>query len=186
MQPEITEGLTAAEVLRVLTAVDAAGLRTWVAGGWGVDALLGRQTRVHRDLDLAVDVTQTPLDLALDTLELLDYRVETDWRPTRVELAAPAARWVDLHPVVFDDEGTGWQANTDGRPPFRYPPQAFAEGSIDGSAVRCLSVAQQLLFHSGYPPRRHDLANIKLLQKLQATTRVIRRPDHTLTEPETC
>lgn len=39
---------------------------------------------------------------------------------TSVELAAPSARWVDLQPVVFDDEGRGWQANTDGLPPFRY------------------------------------------------------------------
>lgn len=76
----------------MLTAMDTAGLRTWVAGGWGVDALLGRQTRVHRDLDLALDITHATLDLALNTLEILDYGVETDWRPTRVELAAPTAR----------------------------------------------------------------------------------------------
>ena len=170
MQPAISEGLTAAEVLRVLAAMDAAGLRTWVAGGWGVDALLGRQTRVHRDLDLALDVTDTPLDLALETLEVLGYIVESDWRPTRVEVAAPSARWVDLHPVVFDDQGTGWQANVDDLPPFRYPPQAFVAGSIGGSSVRCLSVAQQLLFHSGYPPRPHDVADISVLRGLQATT----------------
>ena len=128
MAPEITEGLTAAEVLRVLGALGAAGLRSWVGGGWGVDALLGRQTRVHRDLDLALDATHTPLDLAINTLEVLGYRVETDWRPTRVELAAPTERWVDLHPVVFDDQGTGWQANVDGLPPFRYPPRLSPRG----------------------------------------------------------
>ena len=147
----------------------AAGLRCWVAGGWGVDALLGRQTRVHRDLDLALDVTHTTLDLAVETLEALDYCVETDWWPTRVELAAPCGRWVDLHPVVFDDQGIGWQANLDGLPPFRYPPEAFAEGVITGSGVRCLSIAHQLLFHSGYPPRAHDLADIALLRQLQST-----------------
>lgn len=154
----------------MLAALDAVGLRTWVAGGWGVDALLGRQTRVHRDLDLALDVTHATLDLALHTLESLDYRVETDWRPTRVELAAPSARWVDIHPVIFDDQGTGWQANVGGLPPFRYPPDAFADGSIDGSAVRCLSVAHQLLFHAGYPPRPRDLADIAVLRGLQART----------------
>lgn len=31
-------------------------------GGWGVDALVGRQTRIHSDLDLAVDVTQMALE----------------------------------------------------------------------------------------------------------------------------
>lgn len=170
MPTEFTAGSTATEVLRVLATLDAAGLRTWVAGGWGVDALLGRQTRVHRDLDLAVDVTHTALGSALTALEDLGYRVATDWRPSRVELAAPPERFVDLHPVVFDDEGTGWQTNVDGLPPFRYPAAAFGEGSIDGTRVTCLSVSQQLLFHSGYPPRPHDLADLEVLHALRETT----------------
>jgi hypothetical protein len=43
------------EVLGVLGDLAEAGCAVWVAGGWGVDALAGRQTRLHRDLDLAVD-----------------------------------------------------------------------------------------------------------------------------------
>jgi len=38
------------EVHAVLDALGTAGIPTWVAGGWGVDALAGRQTRAHRDL----------------------------------------------------------------------------------------------------------------------------------------
>jgi lincosamide nucleotidyltransferase A/C/D/E len=167
---EFTDGSTATEVLRVIAALDAVGLRTWVAGGWGVDALLGRQTRVHRDLDLALDVTHADLDLALETLEDLGYRVAADWRPSRVELAAPPARRVDLHPVVFDDHGTGWQSNVDDLPPFRYPSEGFGEGSVDDTRVPCLSVTQQLLFHSGYPPRPHDLADLEVLHRLLKTT----------------
>jgi lincosamide nucleotidyltransferase A/C/D/E len=166
----MTGGLPAAEVLRVLAALDAVGLRTWVAGGWGVDALVGRQTRTHRDLDLAVDITHSSVERALSVLERLDYVVGTDWRPSRVELSAPSARWVDLHPVVFDDQGTGWQANVDDLPPFGYPPGAFTRGFISGVNVRCLSVTQQLIFHSGYPPRSHDLADIELLQRLSTTS----------------
>ena len=125
---------------------------------------------MHRDLDLAVDVTHFTLERALSALETLDYRLETDWRPSRVELVAPSARWVDLHPVVFDDNGTGWQANIDDLPPFRYPPHAFTGGLIDGCCVSCLSVDQQLLFHRGYSPRPHDLADVAVLQGLQATS----------------
>ncbi len=164
-------GLSAAEVLRVLAAVEAVGLQAWVAGGWGVDALVGRQTRPHRDLDLALDVTRAGVERALSALEPLGYHVETDWRPCRVELAAPSARWVDLHPVTFDDRGTGWQADVDGLPPFRYPPDAFSSGTIDGRAVRCLSVVQQLRFHEGYPPRPQDLADVALLRRLRGSTR---------------
>lgn len=165
----MTEGLVAAEVLRVLASLDAVGLRTWVAGGWGVDALVGRQTRLHRDVDLALDVTRAPVERAVDALSDLGYAVATDWRPARVELAAPAERWVDLHPVAFDDQGTGWQANVAELPPFRYPAGAFARGFISGCAVRCLSLEQQLLFHSGYSPRPHDRADIELLRSLRAT-----------------
>jgi hypothetical protein len=41
----------AADVIQVLEALDGAGVRHWVGGGWGVAALAGRQTRPHRDLD---------------------------------------------------------------------------------------------------------------------------------------
>src|SRR5207237_7001400 len=46
--------LTAAGVVDVLWRLRAAGIDVWVEGGWGVDALLGEQTRPHDDLDLGV------------------------------------------------------------------------------------------------------------------------------------
>jgi hypothetical protein len=84
------------EVLGVLADLTEAGR---VAGGWGVDALVGQQTRLHRDLDLALDARDEPV--ALRALERRGYRVETDWRPVRVELIAEGRGWVDVHPVVF-------------------------------------------------------------------------------------
>jgi lincosamide nucleotidyltransferase A/C/D/E len=50
-------------------------------GGWGVDALVGRQTRPHRDVDIDA-AYQAPVLLALYER---GYRIETDWRPNRVE-----------------------------------------------------------------------------------------------------
>jgi lincosamide nucleotidyltransferase A/C/D/E len=153
-----------AEVLTVLHALGRAGCRAWVAGGWGVDALVGRETREHRDLDLAIDARDEPA--AIDVLGRLGYAVETDWRPVRVELAAGGGRWVDLHPLVFDGDGVGRQAALEGSP-FEYPRGAFATGSIEGVSVACLSVAQQLRFHQGYELRdidRHDLRHLRRLQ----------------------
>ena len=74
------------DLLAVTTALHRAGIAHWVAGGWGVDALVGRQTRPHRDLDLAVDADQ--LDQAVALLRPLGYRPETDCLPGRLELAA--------------------------------------------------------------------------------------------------
>jgi hypothetical protein len=50
-----------ADVIEVLDALDSAGVEWWVLGGWGVDALIGEQTRAHKDLDLAVFLTDLPV-----------------------------------------------------------------------------------------------------------------------------
>lgn len=73
----------------MIERLEAANCRYWIAGGWGVDALVGKQTREHRDLDLAIDATCEAS--ALMTLDALGYEIETDWRPVRVELAAPSS-----------------------------------------------------------------------------------------------
>ncbi len=99
------------EVLAVLDDVRRAGGRR-AAGGWGVDALVGRQTRTHLDLDLAVDATSEAV--AVELLRQRGYAVETDWRPVRVELAAPGRGRVDLHPVVVDATGHGRQEGVSG------------------------------------------------------------------------
>jgi lincosamide nucleotidyltransferase A/C/D/E len=159
-------GMSAADVGTVLDIAHTARFdRVWIAGGWGVDALVGRQTRIHSDLDLAVDVTRMALDHLLQAFGRHGYVVEADWRSSRVALVA-GARQVDLHPLVFDAQGTGWQANVEGHEPFRYPEDAFAKGLIDGRLVDCLSVAQQLRFHHGYAQRERDNQDIALLDAL--------------------
>ncbi len=156
------------EVLRVLDALEGRRVRCWVAGGWGVAALAGAQTRPHRDLDLAVHADD--LGPALDALADLGYRRETDWLPVRVEYAAHGRGWVDVHPVAFDAAGHGRQAGLDGAH-FDYPPDALTTGTVSGRAVPCLSVAQQRAFHAGYPLRdqdRHDLAVLDGIDALDA------------------
>jgi lincosamide nucleotidyltransferase A/C/D/E len=151
------------EVLGVVADLTEASCAVWVAGGWGVDALLGQQTRLHRDLDLALDARDEPV--ALRALERRGYRVETDWRPVRVELIAEGRGWVDVHPVVFDSTGHGREADLGGGQ-FDYPPEAFDQGALGGVCVPCLSRDQQLLFHTGYEPRAIDLLDLALLERL--------------------
>ena len=155
--------MTVADVHAVLDALEAAGCRVALEGGWGVDALVGRQTRVHRDLDVAVDSTQEGAVLA--ALERLGYVVETDWRPTRVELVADGPRWVDVHPVTFDAEGDGVQIGLAGER-YPYPAAGFTTGTVGGRPVRCITAEQQLDWHSGYDPRDVDRADIAQLRRL--------------------
>lgn len=49
-----SSGMDADEVVRVLDLLDRSQITVWLDGGWGVDALLGRQTRPHDDLDLVI------------------------------------------------------------------------------------------------------------------------------------
>jgi hypothetical protein len=84
--------VSAADVGTALGIAHSAGYdRVWIAGGWGVDALVGRQTRIHSDLDLAVDVTQMALDHLLQAFGRHGYAVEADWRPSRVALVGGGA-----------------------------------------------------------------------------------------------
>lgn len=154
-------GMTADEVHRVVDALAAAGCVSWLEGGWGVDALVGRQTRRHRDLDLAFDASHE--DAALEVLAALGYKLETDWRPVRSELAAPPDRYVDMHPVVLDNAGNGVQAGPDGTT-FDYPAASFIAGVIAGRVTNCISVDLQLRFHSGYDLREIDEADLGYLQ----------------------
>jgi lincosamide nucleotidyltransferase A/C/D/E len=160
--------MRARAVLDALSSLSDAGCRAWVAGGWGVDALLGEQTREHRDLDLALDADGELS--ALTALGALGYVVETDWRPSRVELAAPGSRWVDLHPVRFTADGHGRQADLDGGF-FEYPAACFVTGRIRGSVVLCLSVHQQLCFRAGYELRDVDRHDLMLLAALKSASR---------------
>jgi lincosamide nucleotidyltransferase A/C/D/E len=153
----------AEDVIEVLDALGGAGVRYWVAGGWGVTALVGRQTRPHRDLDLAVDAAD--LGRCLGLLGGLGYAAETDWLPSRIELRAPGDRWVDVHPVGFGEDGSGRQADLDGGF-FEYPPDAFDRGRIAGRVVGCLSARQQRRFRSGYEHRPQDIHDLAQLDAL--------------------
>lgn len=49
--------MKADDVVSIYMALDSAGVKTWIDGGWAVDALIGTQTRSHGDLDVAIRST---------------------------------------------------------------------------------------------------------------------------------
>lgn len=151
------------QVARVLDALDAVGVRHWVAGGWGVALLAGRQSRPHRDLDLVIDGDD--LASCLEVLEGLGYAVETDWHPVRIELAGPDDAWVDVHPLRFDREGHAQLEMLDGSH-VDYPPSAFTRGHLEGRATPCLSADQQRAVHEGYPHRDEDHHDLAVLDRI--------------------
>ena len=156
--------VTEADVHEVLEVLGAAGATARLAGGWGVDALAGRQTREHRDLDVMVPAQR--VEAALEALRGCGYAVTTDWLPVRVEVSH-GARHVDLHPLHLAADGRGWQAGLDDTR-FEYPADVWTTGCIAGREVICLTAAKQRELHAGYTHReqdRHDLAVLDGLEE---------------------
>jgi lincosamide nucleotidyltransferase A/C/D/E len=152
--------MPAGAVIEVLDALEAAGVRAGITGGWGIDALLRRETRPHGDVDLGIG--EETVATAIDALARLGYVIELDQRPARVELAGTNGR-VDLHPIAWDADGAGRQVGLEGEV-FDYPPGSLdAIGEIAGREVRCGTPELQLAFHSHYVPRDHDRRDMAAL-----------------------
>ena len=154
--------MTSHDVLGVLAVLRRAEVDVWVGGGWGIDALVGEQTRDHRDLDLMHRREQEAEVTAALAAE--GFVESLDWRPVRFVVAAPDGREIDLHPLVFAEDGSAEQASLRPGQPFVYPSSCFVTGTIEGTAVPCLSAEQQVYFHQGYEPSdrdRHDMAQLR-------------------------
>ncbi|MFJ8825564.1 nucleotidyltransferase domain-containing protein [Streptomyces sp. NPDC102467] len=154
--------MTADDVLFVLALLRQAEVDVWIGGGWGIDALIGEQTRDHRDLDLMHRQDQEAA--VLTALSAAGFAESLNWRPIRFVATAPDGREIDLHPLVFADDGSAVQASPEPQHPFTYPSACFVTGTIQGTPVPCLSAEQQVYFHQGYKPSerdRHDMAEIR-------------------------
>ncbi|WP_030910902.1 nucleotidyltransferase domain-containing protein [Streptomyces sp. NRRL F-5126] len=155
--------MSAEDVLAVLALARAAEARVWLGGGWGVDALAGEQTRPHRDVDLCHRSRDEPRLLA--ALAGAGYVQTLDARPVRFVLSGPAGREIDLHPLEFAADGSALQSSFDPASPFCYPADCFTSGTVAGTAVPCVSAAQQVYFHRGYEPADRDRHDMRLLRE---------------------
>ena len=148
--------MTAERVLKLLAVLQSGGVQATLDGGWGVDALLGRETRAHEDLDLVValgDVRRIQ-----ETLRPLGFALHEDHRPVRFVLRRGGEQ-IDFHTVTFDSEGGGVQPQPGGGS-FRYPPEGFVLGRVRGASVPCISARVQVLCHLGYMPTAKDAHDV--------------------------
>ncbi len=124
-----------------------------IDGGWGVDALLGRQTRPHNDLDIAI-----PHKDVLKLRELLykiGYReiLRDDTRDCNFVLKDEVKNQIDIHSYTFDDDGN----NIFG---IQYLPKHFKGiGTINGFSVKCISPEWMVKFHTGYTLDQNDFSD---------------------------
>jgi lincosamide nucleotidyltransferase A/C/D/E len=155
--------MEAEEVVSLIEALERSGVRAWLEGGWGIDALLRRQTRPHDDLDLVVAFGDVPR--LKDVLAERGYAVAGGGAPMSFELTDARGRQVDVHPVVFDQRGDGVYLMRTGEE-WSYPAAGFAgSGSVLDRDVRCLTAEVQLLCHEGYELDAHDLQDLAALRQ---------------------
>ena len=154
--------MAAADVLQVLLCLESARIENWLDGGWGIDPLVGEQTREHDDLDLVVAIENVEAGQA--ALELLGFELRTDWLPTRCVLRDELDRRVDFHPVRFDAHGNGFQAARSGGS-YLYPADGFRGwGRVGGQVVHCVTADVQVQHHLGYDPTPTDRRDLELLR----------------------
>ncbi len=69
----MTQGnmVTAQDAIAIYRRLVDNGIRVWLTGGWGIDALLGEQARPHKDLDLILLIDNQAVRVHLQ--EICDY-----------------------------------------------------------------------------------------------------------------
>ena len=149
----------AADLLKIF---ELRGITVWVGGGWGVDALVGMQTRPHNDIDIYVDKK-----LADDLIQALIangyFQVTTEYTTgSHTVWYNSANHIVDLHLIEFkaeDVESLYFEGEA-------YPLFVLeGTGTIGGVAVQCFTAEAQVLFHQGYEHSEKDVHDVLLLCK---------------------
>jgi len=138
--------MNATTVLHVLDLLSSVGVQAWLDGGWGVEALLGRISRAHGDLDLVLALED--LTRAVETLTDNGFSI-TEEEIGRVVLEHMTHGRVDLHPVRFDALGNGVQVQP-AEFPLIYPHDGFVTGLILDCPVGCIAAAVQVSVRLGY------------------------------------
>jgi lincosamide nucleotidyltransferase A/C/D/E len=149
--------MTANDVVALLRLFETNGLDVCIDGGWGVDALLGRQTRRHSDLDIAIQHRDVPTLRALLAANGYHDVPRDDTRDCNFVLGDAHGHQVDVHSYTFDANGT----HIYGVP---YPALSLTgRGSIDGYPVTTITAEWMVKFHSGYVLDENDYRDVRAL-----------------------
>ena len=159
-------------IRRVVDVLSAVQVSSWLFGGWGLDARVGRITRSHGDVEFWVERS----DAARSKAALV--AAGSTALSTQPPEEACEFVWdgVDFSTAYFDrrPDGVFWQPR--GRwSDWIFPPDSFADvpGVLDGVPVPTMSVAGMLAMKeqfptlgNGRPWRDKDVGDREILRKL--------------------
>jgi 2'-5' RNA ligase len=187
--------LTRRDVLTICRSLEDAGCQYWLGGGWGIDALVGTQSRDHHDLDIILDDFHASIPMIETALAGLGYRrwsahEGTMWLPHTAVFEDIAGRRIEVlgidwevlataRPLVSEPDDAGGpgrdasdEDHSDQRPDGapRWKDNVFSAGSLDATPLPCLSAAAQALFHTGYIASPKDRRDVELLRMPDVST----------------
>jgi lincosamide nucleotidyltransferase A/C/D/E len=152
-----TPDMTPEDAIGIVDLLNQNNIEVIIDGGWGVDALLGKQTRIHADLDVAVNHKDVPR--IREIMETRGYQ-EIPWGDTwecNFVLSDDQGHLFDIHSCTFDETGNNVFV-------VKYPFDSWkGSGSINGFLVKCISPEWMVKFHTGYKLDENDYQDVKLL-----------------------
>ena len=176
--------MKAQDVLELYALLREHGVQIWIDGGWGIDALLERQTRPHKDLDAFVAFADLPtmtMVLSQRGFVLKEIWSENRWLrhaghvrligtdemgsevATAFVLKDTLGHEIDVHVLHIDEYGYGtpaWDCSVS------FSSDALmGSGMIAGSPVQCLSAAMHMRTHTGYQLQDKDMQDLRLLHE---------------------
>ena len=149
--------MNAEEVVFIYQLLEQNQIEICIDGGWGVDALLGEQSRPHLDLDIALEHRHVPqLRQLLEARGYHDIQRD-DTRDCNFVMGDPEGRLIDIHTYVFNGEGSCIFG-------VEYPLESLnGTGILNGCPVRCITPAWMVKFHTGYILDENDYHDVSLL-----------------------
>lgn len=154
--------MTGEEVIRLYNELTRLGIKIWIDGGWGVDALLGKQTRSHEDIDIVIQQKDVPKVRKLLEKQGFKDVPRPDTSPWNFVLGDAEGHLVDVHAVVFDEKGNGLYGPVEKG--VMYPAQSLTgNGVILGTSVMCTSAEFMVKFHAGYTLDGNDFQDVSAL-----------------------
>lgn len=162
------------ELALVIDSLEAEGMPYWLAGGWGVDALVGRRTRPHKDIDIVIEDFEQNEPRVRKAFQALGFEhVTMDrggvWMPSRSNFEDSAGHRIELLAIDWDHLGRAFDLDPEWclqtKAQHRdLAKEVFCTGMIEGRKVPCLTVAAQLLFHTGFPLEPAGQGDVSLLR----------------------
>ena len=151
--------MTSDGVLGFYNWLRANSITIWIDGGWCVDALIGKQTREHSDLDIAVQHKDNARLRMLFENNHYTEEERYDSSEFMYVMKSEAGKYFDVHVFEYDDNGN----NTYG---IEYPFGSLAgTGVINGQVVNCIDPDFMLKFKTGYKPKEKDLHDLRVLRE---------------------